>query len=222
RDQVPGNVWFQFWIYVNYYDDPQDKEDQLSGITAGKFLYPSPDGNYPSYPLWLFVIHHSSHVFLEGEQEPREGFQAASFQEFLLESQSLGRQGPYANIIKAKEWNRWKMGQTSLKERVVANRWTLVKLHFDTSTTSARYEAWLRPLGGKWVKVAEWIDGVTPGFSWKIPPEKVGGHKAVCMPTTMGAHSSWGERAKNNMDCWLYMDDFAMAASEDELPKYAD
>ena len=51
--------------------------------------------------------------------------------------------------------NRWKLGQTSLEERIVANRWTLVKLHFDTSRTSAQYEAWLTPLGGKTVKVAE-------------------------------------------------------------------
>ena len=54
-NQVPGDVWFQFWMYLNYYDDPQDKEDQLSGFTHGKFLYPSPDGSYPTHPLWLYL-----------------------------------------------------------------------------------------------------------------------------------------------------------------------
>lgn len=220
-NQVPGDVWFQFWIYLNYYDDPQDKEDQLSGITHGKFLYPSVDGNYPAHPLWLFTIRHSSHVFLKGEEEPRESFEADSYQEILMQAESTGREGPYANIMKARPWNRWKMGQTSVEERIVANRWTLVKLHFDTSTTSARYEAWLRPLGGKTVKVAEWIDGVTPHFSWKIPPDKVGGHKVFCIPTTLGDHAEWGDRAKNNRDCWIYLDDFAMASAEDALPTYA-
>jgi hypothetical protein len=75
-------------------------------------------------------------------------------------------------------------------------------------------------MGGKWVKVAEYIDGVTPNFSFKIPEDRVGGHKMFAMPTTQGAHSSIPERAKNNKDMWLYMDDFAMASSEEALPKY--
>jgi len=220
-DQVPGDVWFQFWIYLNYHDDPLDREDQLSGITHGKFLYPSVDGNYPAHPLWLFTIRHSSYVFLKGEAEPRE-IEASSYQEILLHAESLGREGPYANIRKGPDYNRWKLGQTSLEERIMANRWMLVKLHFDTSTMSAGYEAWLRPLGGKTVKVAEWIDGVTPHFSWKIPADKVGGHKAFRIPTTLGDHSEWGDRAKNNRDCWIYLDDFAVASAEESLPRYAD
>lgn len=124
-----------------------------------------------------------------------------------------------AEIKKAEPWNRWKLGQTSLDERIVANRWTLVRLHLDTSTTSGKYEAWLRPLGGKQVKVADWIDGVTEDFSWRIPAEKVRGYRAFRMPTTIG---SFGERAKDNKDCWIYLDDFAMASSEDSLPKYPD
>lgn len=42
------------------------------------------------------------------------------------------------------------------------------------------------------------------------------------MPTTLGAYSSWGDRAKNNKDAWIYLDDFAMAKSEDVLPKYSE
>jgi len=135
-----------------------------------------------------------------------------------VEGKKPNRRGVvYAQIKRTQPYNRWKMGQTSLDEQIVANRWTLVKLHFDTSKTSVGWEAWLRPMGGKWVKVAEWIDGVTPDFSWKIPEKKVGGHRVFRMPTTNGG---WGERAKNNMDSWRYMDDFAMATSEETLPKY--
>lgn len=220
-DQVPGDVWFQFWIYLNYYDDPQDQEDQLSGVTRGKFLYPSVDGNYPAHPRWLFTFGHASHVFLKGEREPR-AVEANSYHEILMQAESVGRDGPYAEIKKGPDYNRHKLGQTSLEERIAANRWTLLKLHFDTSRTSARWEAWLRPLGGEWVKVAEWIDGVTPDFSWKLPQHNVGGHKVFSMPTTQGDHADWGDRAKNNKDCWIYLDDFAMASSEQALPKYLD
>jgi hypothetical protein len=69
------------------------------------------------------------------------------------------------------------------------------------------------------VKVAEWIDGVTPDFSWKIPADKVGGYKTFRIPTTLG---HFGEKAKDNKDSWIYLDDFAMASSEDLLPKYPD
>ncbi len=218
-NQVPGNVWFQFWIYLNHYDDPQDKEDQLSGFTGGKWLYPSPDGKYPTHPLWLLTFGHHSHVLLKEEKKPRVA-EAKSYQEILLQNLGYSREKHHAKIYKAPDYMWGKMGQTSMEERIVANRWTLVKLHFDTSKTSARWEAWLRPLAGKTVKVAEWIDGATPDFSWKIPENMVGGHKTFRMPTTQGAHSSWGDRAQNNKDSWIYLDDFAMASSEDALPKY--
>ncbi|GBD36717.1 hypothetical protein HRbin36_01845 [bacterium HR36] len=221
-DQIPGNVWFQFWIYLNYYDDPEDKEDQLSGITGGKWLYPSPDGFYPAHPRWLFTINHRSHVWPKRDEKPHD-YEAPSYHEIFIQTEGLGPGKPpvpFANIKKAPEYNRWKMGQTNIDTRIVANRWFLVKLHFDTSTTSGRYEAWLQPLGGKMVKVAEYIDGVTPDFSWTIPKEHVGGHKTVSMPTTLGSFTP--ERAKNNKDCWIYLDDFAMATSEDTLPTYSE
>jgi hypothetical protein len=166
-------------------------------------------------------------VFLKGDKEPHFA-EAKSQHDMLMQVVSTGVEGErpnrrgvvYAEIKKGADYNRWKMGQTSLEQQILANRWTLVKLHFDTSKTSAGWEAWLRPMGGKWVRVAEWIDGVTPEFSWKIPPEKVGGHRVFRMPTTQGDHASWGDRAKNNKDSWIYMDDFTMSGSEEALPKY--
>jgi len=221
-DQVPGNVWFQFWLYVNHYDDPRDQEDQLSGFGGGKFIYPSVDGNYPTWPVWLFCVGRSSHVVLKDRDKPF--FAEVADHDLLLQTVSGGPgEGgsfcAYAEIKKAEPWDRWKLGQTSLDERIVANRWTLVKSHVDTSTTSGRLEVWLKPLGGKWVKVTEWIDGVTKDFSWKIPEQKVGGYRVFRMPTT---HGSVGERAKDNRDSWIYMDDFAMASSEGALPRYPD
>jgi hypothetical protein len=209
---VPGDVWFQFWLYVNYYDDPQDKEDQLSGFGRGfKFIYPSANGAYPTHPLWLFTLGTSSHVTLKDRD--KSFYEEVAAHDLLL---SLITESG-AEIKKAQPWDRWKLGQTGLDGRIAANRWTLVKLHFDTSTPSGKYEAWLKPLGGKQVKVAEWIDGVTKDFTWKVPAEKVGGYRCFRMPTTIG---SFGERAKDNKDCWMYLDDFTMASREAALPEY--
>lgn len=108
----------------------------------------------------------------------------------------------------------WKLGQTDLSEHVTANRWTLVKIHVDTSTASARYEAWMRPTGADWVKVVECIDGVTSGFTWQVHPDFIGGHRTFRMPSTFGQASP----ATRNYDAWIYMDDFAMATSEAALP----
>ena len=212
-DTVPADVWFQFWIYPNYYDDPQDQDDQLSGFGDGfKFIYPSVDGNYPTHPAWLFTLGRSSHVVLKDGNTPF--FAESAAHDLLL---SLPTESG-AEIKTADPWNRWKLGQTSLDERILANRWTLVRLHLDTSTTAGRYEAWLTPRDGKQVKVAEWLDGVTPDFSWRIPAKNVGGYRCFRIPTTIG---SFGERAKDNQDCWIYLDDFAMASSQDALPTYS-
>jgi hypothetical protein len=211
---IPADVWFQFWIYPNYYDDPNDKEDQLSGFTnRNKFIYPcgvpsTETGDYPcktyrqnwmvllgsvsGSPSWTSLGEPSSDLFVKAQQLDNVKYSGG------------------------KPWNAYKIGQTDLSEQIVANRWTLVKLHFDTSTTSGKWEAWLKPRGKKWIKVAEWIDGVTPNFSWKIPSESVGGHRVFRMPTTVNS----GKSGKGNYDSWIYLDDFVMAGSEEALPVY--
>jgi len=96
-------------------------------------------------------------------------------------------------------------------EWVKRNRWTLVKMHFNTTRTSGNsWEAWVRPYGGAWTKVSEWIGGQTPGFTWDIPSASVGGHRVLRMPSTV------------NGNYWMYMDDFVIATSEEDLPNYPD
>jgi hypothetical protein len=104
---------------------------------------------------------------------------------------------------------------------ITAGKWSGAKSENATGKGLGyrKYEAWLSPLGGRPVKVAEWMDGVTPDFSWRIPAERVGGYRCFRMPTTIG---SFGQRARDNQDCWIYLDDFAMASAEDGLPKYTE
>lgn len=203
EENLPGDVWFQFWIYPNHYDDPNDIEDQLSQYASrDKFIYPCrtyypcTEGNMN----WLFTLGHTT-------AEPFWGNAVGDTTQLFLTTVD-----PFDTMIDyqlAADWNRFKIGQTDLSENIVPNRWTLVKLHFDTSTSSGTYEAWLKPQGGNWVKVAEWIDGVTPDFSWIIPAGQVGGHAIMRIPTTMSYY-----------DSWTYLDDFVIAASESDLPVY--
>jgi len=203
-NQIPGDVWFQFWLYPNHYGD------QLSRFyNRNKFIYPC-NGNYPC---------HSNHWLLQTgsySYEPHNdslGDPSKGNMYIYTKDHSLGTiiYGPGVE-----QGNPNKLGQTDTNAYIAANTWTLVKIHFDTSTTSGKFEAWLKPMGGNWIKVAEWIDGVTPGFSWKIPASEVGGHRIISMPTTIP-----GGGRDPLYNSWIYMDDFVIATSEDSLPKYS-
>lgn len=192
---VPGNVWFQFWIYSNRYGDQMSAYDGRF-----KFLYPC-NGPYPCQSgqiNWLNCMGFTTGEPYWANEDPTEAF--------------ITNIDPYNTTVDyqvAPDWNQYKLGQTDVSENITPNRWTLVKIHYDTSTTSGTFEAWMKPLGGQWVKVAEWIDGQTPDFAWTIPAGDVGGHRVFRMPTTM-----------DGPDSWMYLDDFAMATSEADLPIY--
>jgi len=200
NESIPGDVWFQFWVYPNYHDDPADQEDQLSEFGDGfKFIYPC-RGQYPCQDAsWLFTMGASS------SQPLRDNLGLPSHDVYMGASnfRTATYLGGTANLT---------YGQTDISERPVRNRWTLVKIHFDTASSSGRYEAWLKPLGGEWVKVSEWIDGAND-FTWPI--NNPGGHSVFRMPTTYGRASQ-----TDLFDSWIYMDDFTMANSESDLPVY--
>lgn len=198
---VPGDVWFQFWVYSNRYDDPTNQNDQLSTYdNRFKFIYPC-RGPYPCQQNqinWLNTMGFSTGEPYWSNENNTELF--------------ITTVDPYNTMIDyqlAPDWDQYKIGHTDVSENIAPNRWTLVKIHYDTSTTRGAFEAWMKPLGGQWVKVAEWIDGQTPNFSWAIPEQNVGGHRVFRMPTTV-----------DNADSWIYMDDFAMATTEESLPVY--
>lgn len=199
RDNVPANVWFQFWIYVNH------TTDQPSYIDRGfKFIYPSISGDwYPSNSEhWIIGLGSASY-------EPFWQELGANATDAFLRNRTYHGTARYTAASETA--NVDKLGQTDLTERIRANRWQLVKIHIDTSNERGnRYESWIKPLNGNWVKVVEWIDGVTPDFEWIIPPERVGGHGVFRMPTTVNPNHDW----------WIYIDDFAMTDSEADLIVY--
>ena len=73
--------------------------------------------------------------------------------------------------------NRRKLGPRSPTSTSVScpNRWQPDQgPHRHLSSTSGTFEAWMKPLGGKSEKIAEWIGGVTPRFRLE-DPERSGG-----------------------------------------------
>lgn len=188
---IPANVWFQFWTYAT----------TDSRFYRQKFLYPS-RGSYPASRrdgrtdyMWLLGF--------RGEGEtPREN---------PTSSRILAFEAWHADFRGDREYptNRQKLFQNlAPKTALLAGRWYQVRIHIDVSGEQGVYEAWIREAGCPWTKVAEWIGGVTKDFSWPIPANERVGFRVLAMPTTVNGPG----------DSTTYIDDFAMATSERDLP----
>jgi len=186
---IPANAWIQYWIYSNYYGE------QLSTYSPrNKFIYPCP-GDYPcTNGQWLWMAGGN------GCNDPPISGGPFPDQVICLEADTANRSNASDPSFK------WRLGQNINSMKIRANTWTLVKLHIDTSTSQGKYEAWLRTVSGGWIKVTEYLGGVTPNFTWPITP---GGQRKFRMPTVI-----------NYYDSWQYMDDFVIAESETDLPVY--
>ena len=197
---IPADVWFQFWMYTT------------GGITGGfdrglKFIYPC-NGSYPCQSAsWLMTLGstsqnpHWSELSNAGEPVPDV---------FL---QVRGNNAAWTPGFDADD----QIGQTDTSELVLGGRWVLVRMHIDTSGPQGTYEAWLRPMGGSEVKVAEYIGGATPNFDWPISNRA--GHRVLLMPTTIGSQNVVSLYPES-YDVTFYIDDFTMATSESDLPRY--
>ncbi|MCP9452261.1 MAG: hypothetical protein NNA23_06210 [Nitrospira sp.] len=185
---IPANVWFQFWTYAV----------PGSRWTSQKFLYPC----YQYYPCpgtgfrWLMGFHNRSLIGTTDQ---------------TIDAPPGGRfiqaESAFANHYAGRPWNSKKMFQNLNQTPMLEGIWYQVRLHFDTSGPQGVYEAWRRQLGETtWTKLAEWIGGVTPGFDFAIPEGSRNGNRVLAMPTTV-----------NTYDSTIYVDDFIMATSLQDL-----
>jgi hypothetical protein len=191
-DTIPADVWIQFWIYV------ADTENQPSRFpTRNKFLYPSAsvDPPYPSHDeRWMFM--NGSQGFEAEAADPEDNF--------------LCMRPPRALRSGTDPVDANKLGQNLDLKQVLANDWYLIRIHVDISQPEGRWEAWIRAQNEPALtKIAEWIGGETPDFTWPLPPEERSGPRTLRIPTTV-----------NEFDSWMYMDDFAIATGESALPTY--
>jgi hypothetical protein len=108
------------------------------------------------------------------------------------------------------EWNAKKLTQNRNTMRLVNGRWYQIKMHFDLSGTQGSWEAWVRERGQtSWTKLAEWIGGVTPNFTWPLSNAERRGFQQFRMPTTVNGQDG---------NSTTYWDDFTIATSEADLP----
>lgn len=185
---IPGRLRIEF----DYQVDPNSRFDRHD-----KFLYPG-RGPYPQTArrdsqgnpildaqgnqiytyLWLLGTSTSS-VETNGGPTIELGPGADLF---------LFLRPPHADFTAASEYptNKDKLGP-NLNTSVRLSPGTVhhVVLQIDTSTQSGRFEMWIDG-----VKTHEWIDGVTPNFSWRIPASMVGGHSIMRVPTTLSGGES--------------------------------
>ena len=197
---IPGDAWLQFWMYPAH----------TGGVTStfdgrSKFFYAC-NGDYPCHSHKWMVMSTSATNNPENMTplgDPSQG-------EFFWLLQKSAGVSQITNLT-ADPYSQSAIGSPYPTDWMRPNRWTLVKMHFDTThTTGNSWEVWLRPQGGVWSKQSEWIGNVTPGFTWDVPAEHVGGHRVLRFPTTVG----W--------DYWLYLDDFVIARAESDLLQYDD
>lgn len=205
---IPADAWIQFWLYPCY------SGSELTGFCVrDKFLYATGPSGYPTGDNnWLWQIgrenaHDRNNGY--GAQTPHQASAFCRQQDAVVDH-------PYYTGDQAiPNGTTSHLGQTNTSEYIAVNRWTLCKVHYDTRNTNGIYEVWMKAPGNSFTKVAEWIGGTSPDFTWTIDASRQGrGHNAIRIPTTMG------RPLPDTYDAWIYMRDFAIAANEADLPVY--
>lgn len=203
-DLIPGNVWFQFWIYIQQYGDQYSRfcRDQ------GKFLYPC-NGSYGCQTgHWIWQIWTASVGIYDVELDNDDGVYP------ILHD--AGGSTP-RSVVSYESTN--KVGNNITNDYLHPNKWYLVKLRFDTSVTNSIYQMWVREQGSSaWVQWANWTGG-QDGLTFTT--STLGGHSILKMPTTWGKVNC-PDNEGDCYDAWVLLDDFVMAEAESDLPTYTD
>lgn len=209
-DTIPGDVWFQFWSCS------QDTgSNQSARSNRNKFIYVCNAGGYPcSDHLWMFwdvACDYNPLACPDGD--PSDG---------TLVWGLGSATGASTIAYTGSGYDPDTQDQVDQSRAVynTANTWVLTKMHINTTATSGNsWEMWQRVYGNaNWTKTAEWIGGTTPDFVWNIGAGDVGGHRELRMPSTVGHATDNAQR----WDYYLYMDDFTIANTENDLPTYQD
>lgn len=215
---IPANVWFQHWLYINR--SGSELSDFLN--IRNKWLYPL-FGSNSGYPMattdtaWLCD---TGNTRFEGNQaitapvqgamtfrthaEPGAGGNRAVMTDQV--SQGAGQQMTARDL--ASENDHW----------LLPNTWYLVKYNFNVAQNPGSHRIWWREYGqhaaGFGNPRVNFVEGVTSGFTYDTYSLDWLGAKFVRMPVTVGTTGGSGA------NYYIYQVDFAMAASEGDLPQY--
>jgi len=199
QSTIPGNAWYQYWIYINNYGAQQTQWGDT------KWLYPCIDGAGTCSGNNVSFLYMLSQNSMNPYLSTTSGANAYSRFEGSGAMFAPGHPEP----------GGWKLGHNTSPGTglLQANQWILVKINIDISGSQGSYREWHKTVGGSFVQVANWVGGVTAGFVWPLSglnPSRSVGQKSLKLGTT------W-----NNTDGWLYLDDFVIATSEADLPAYS-
>lgn len=176
QTNVPGNSWFQFWIYVNNYGDEQSHFSDRN-----KLIYPSDDGTATGAGTdasWLLSIRPSSQM---GVGRLPYGAQA----HIVNHLSAGGGAGTISgsNMPEGAGYTGCNLQPSTPQQ---PNGWYLVKVHIDANSVNGTYEVWIRQKGSQtWIKTTEFIGG-QGGFTWVTQPLLRPGHNLFKLCTTFG------------------------------------
>lgn len=204
-DYIPPVAWFQVCGYINY------SGPELSTTTGRtmKFFYPCV-GIYPCRDnFWLLEMGTNCYnPFRATQGDPSRG-------NLYISTQARTTGDPY--WASGPEEDRHKLGQTLLAEWIKPNRWNVLRCKTDFSNMkAAQLDCWIGAKGSVLTNVMNWHGGTAvkgAAFTWTLPSAK--GSRVMSIPTTVPAPNCSGP------EIFMYLDDFIIATSEDDLPDYS-
>jgi hypothetical protein len=211
-DTIPPDIWLQHWMYIA---DAAPQNSLFPPTTRlGKWFYPT-RASYGASHLrdelaWLVNF---TGVMVDSERI-EEGASATVDIGFTSIAPMIALTDADSDIYTdARADSLYSLGHSGTDpERLTpisANRWFLLRAHFDNSVNPGVAEMWIRQSGGEWIKIVDSIG--SPVVDWETrSPE---GHCAMRIPTTI---SNWYQNPEptTHGDWWIYLDDFAMAVGE--------
>lgn len=197
---IPSTLWLQYW----------QRTDPGTPAPNGKLWYPIPayPGTRTGYPgsadeMPWFMTMGTSTLDPDGSSGTSPSF--ADGYTYRLEANRSDRTSWPA-------YNQWKLGPNLVSGDAMfmhPGTFYLHKMYFNTSGPTGRWEWWKRALGVmEWTKMAEFIPGVTPNFTWNTIPQERNGFRYMKWPVT----STPANTFQITDICW--------AAAEADLPVY--
>lgn len=202
---IPPVAWFQVCLYLNC------SVAELSTTTGRtmKFFYPCAS-IYPCHDnYWLLEMGTNSYnPFWASHGDPSDG-------NLYIASQAKSTGNPY--WAGGPQENRHKLGQTSLAEWIKPNRWNVLRCKTDFSNMkAAQLDYRIKAKGSVLTNVMNGHGGTAvkgSAFTWTLPSAKAS--RVMSIPTTGPAPNRSGP------ETFMYLDDFIIATSEDDLPDYS-
>jgi len=212
----PETFWpADAWIQMKVENIHTQERPSWYILNNGKFIYPANElnaagGMFPGHPPYIIALS-------SGSWEPYHEFHGTVQDSFYFTFSMKGNNDASftgSTMFPDEPEPAKNLGpQDVVNGRVTPNEEVVVTFHIDVSGDQGIFEQWMQREGQEPVKVAEWIGGVTPGFTWDTTTEI--GIKQFRMPTTVNDIGVAGDGVGNY---WMQMEYFAIGSTSTDLP----